>query len=55
MYVAGDGLYVKEGNAGLIYPLPMMIMAGLAFGIVTLLAVMGWGLIWQSGSRVKTL
>lgn len=53
MRVASDGLYVQEGNAGLINPTPLLAMAGIAFGVVTSLALLGWGLIWQAGSSVK--
>ena len=53
MHVASDGLYVQEGNAGLINPTPLLAMAGMAFGVITFLAVLGWGLIWQAGSSVK--
>ena len=53
MYVESDGLYVQEGNAGLINPAPVLAMAGIAFGVVTSLAVLGWGLIWQAGSSVR--
>ena len=53
MYVGSDGLYVQEGNAGLINPAPVLAMAGIAFGVVTSLAVLGWGLIWQAGSSVR--